>query len=131
MAFTLALGTSWSYWVFSTDASYIVPATAAAIGFLLACYEELITLRRAIIAAILSALAAMLWQAYGVLLLIWLLRLIASRGASSQKTFQCLLMGFGIALAIIAVIYAGVSIHEIGVVDPYRRLCVHLMEPNS
>ncbi|MCS6964832.1 hypothetical protein [Thermoflexus sp.] len=122
MAFTLALGTSWSYWVFSTDASYIVPATTAAIGFLLAYYQEPLTLRRAIIAAILSALAALLWQAYGVLLLLWLLRLIASRGASGQKTFQSLLVGFGMALAIIAVIYAGVSIHEIGAVDPYRMI---------
>jgi hypothetical protein len=104
--FALALGTSWSHWIFSTDASYIIPAHTAAVLFLLCLDAEPLSRKRALIAALMATLAITLWQAHIFLLFLWIGRWAFHRSAS-PGTLRHVREGLLATLLFTALLYGG------------------------
>jgi len=104
--FALALGISWSYWIYSTDASYIIPAHAAAVLFLLCLDAEPLSRKRALIAALMNTLAIALWQAHIFLLLLWIGRWAFHKSAS-PRTLRHVREGLLATLLFTALFYGG------------------------
>lgn len=121
--FTLALGLSWSYWVFSTEAAYIIPANTAAIGsLLLTLSKNPPSARRVIMASWMTALAVLLWQVHGILFFIWIAHLASLIKALDRRALRSSLAGLIGAVAITTSVYLGAGAWETRSTHPFRIL---------